>query len=785
MNKNIFKDLQFFIMNNKTISLKSEKISLNKSDANHKKAKKVGAALTCVTPMIAIGTALGVASGIEQAQTTDTSLYQHLLQKDVPINQATIIGAHNVGTQPGSGTIFPLSNQTMGVTEMLDQTPVRALAIDVHKVDGEFILNHAGIIDPTVKSITLDQTLTNINGWLDKNPNEAVIMPIELGTLGFGSPGHRPPDFWDNYDDLLSSLKEKFGSKIADTNFLVNFYNEHHHLPSVNELTEAGRQILLIDRFGSDISLSMWTDSASGDLRSIDLSYLFGNNESINYTAESRNLVSEYIQGTGIEKALDGQLPSRINAETVDQIRQAKNGGIVFLDQISPNDPRFLLPEDRSQLLLKPDMSILNGAVHVNQPIVNEVAFGLGAAMNIGSASFSLASGIFQIINQRKFITNIKNGNEIKNILHDIETKEDLKLPGIKKKNISKIQVTLEDLKKRVTKKLKNKTTKTTFTTGLFTALGLASCILGFGLLMPYLIIPLAIAASAVFAFGLITTLVLISYNRNKVNQAIEFALTKPEMYKFFKEKTQKINDNKPDNDPKIKSVLKTNNAFQKTAMGLLVGTLALRATSMAKYAMPLVGGVTGIALNSVLGVSSIIDVIGNALDRKKRFAKPEKILKEYEANLIFKHGLFTKSAFTKYLKTNKYPLNPKKIEPELLTKLQQDCFTKYKASLIAKYQKTHAKYFKKHPEKILTEKQIFQRVLVNKIAKNEANKTFINGILNTLKISIATGSTGIFFPAVLGLLFIISLGLFCLGSISFFIYSKIVQHQIKNKFPI
>ena len=132
---------------------------------------------------VATGATLGVASEIQpEASVSD---FDHILQKDTPLDQMVTFFEHNSLAMVDKGSV-PLiaTNQTMGIKDTLEKTPVRGFDIDLHVRDGEVVINHAGYYNPLVPDSDiprLDDALNPINEWLDKpgNSDEIVFLNFE------------------------------------------------------------------------------------------------------------------------------------------------------------------------------------------------------------------------------------------------------------------------------------------------------------------------------------------------------------------------------------------------------------------------------------------------------------------------------------------------------------------------------------------------------------------------------------------------------------------------------
>ena len=115
----------------------------------------------------AVSGAVTVIVAEHQSREVDKKYYSHWLsdqERNKPLNERQWIQGHNTGTEYGSGTILIAQNQNLSVSELLEETPTRSFEIKIHAHEGEFIINHGGIIDPLVSD---PLSLSDYNAQVD------------------------------------------------------------------------------------------------------------------------------------------------------------------------------------------------------------------------------------------------------------------------------------------------------------------------------------------------------------------------------------------------------------------------------------------------------------------------------------------------------------------------------------------------------------------------------------------------------------------------------------------
>lgn len=327
------------------------------------------------------GVAVAVASpfALKSSSVDMQRYFSHLLVKDRPINEIPIVIAHNTNTYMGSGTLPIASNQTMGITELLNTTPVRGFELDVWEHQGECVINHGGKFDPLVsKPATLDSALTEINAWLDKpeNKNEVVFVCFERHVKPVQLDSHINNAFGESHvTEINGHIENINGEKMV-------CLNEDTMNSSIEKLVSQGHRVVQIP---------------------LARDYIVN---------EGRTSLGALLRG------IHPEVVNPINTEEMDTLVNSGKGTFIKLDQITPNDPRFFTPRDREILGLKPSVSLLHDSVYLGKGNLSAAFWGGGAGLASGGIIFAFSSGLLQAYNNYRFFKRFPT--EAENILKEI-----------------------------------------------------------------------------------------------------------------------------------------------------------------------------------------------------------------------------------------------------------------------------------------------------------------------------------------------------------------------------
>jgi len=111
---------------------------------------------------------------------------QNTLDNDAPLNQSTWPGTHNSNSNNDDDDIHSLVlNQSRGLKEQLDEG-IRSLVLDVHYTWSEVRVCHNNVnmwgacIENFTGSRKFKNALSDIIEWIDDNPDQVVLLKLEL-----------------------------------------------------------------------------------------------------------------------------------------------------------------------------------------------------------------------------------------------------------------------------------------------------------------------------------------------------------------------------------------------------------------------------------------------------------------------------------------------------------------------------------------------------------------------------------------------------------------------------
>lgn len=714
---------------------------------------------------IATGASLGVSShNTQQTPVLSEQDIDNLIPTDVPINEMTIYGMHNAGTEPGSGTAYVSSNQSMSIEEALNETPVRAFSLDVRMHDGEIVVNHGGVFDPSVdQPTTLQETLDTLNEWRLENPDEVITLSIQYD---FGTPGNRTAEDYQHIAEVSQMLEDQFGESIWTPQEQIEFFDANDRWPTIDEMTAGGNQVIIGSRFGNEYSNQF-------------------------STIEGQSTYHEWIKGIGEDRntyahPIDGiykHMPDNINADDIEG-----HNGVVWLDKITPDDPRFIDHAD----IMRPDTSVHN-IFYTNNGLQNNIAFGMGTGAAAGAGTLSAASGVFMAYQMKDFLKSVENGTYARSFIKNLDYSE------LNKKYDQEVQP--EDIKKKITSNVKRSLTKNVLTSGGFSTIGLSSSIMAMGLLMPPLLPAFSIAAIATAGVGTLATAAATIYARRKADKAVNKAFSRNDINELVGQRAKELeasgNSTKQTTDKTQDDGIFTSNnpkKFEKTleTVGtVLIGTMLLtRITSMAKYSMPAIGMIAGSVTAGLVTLSSLYSGFNNYHRRKKLFKDDttrgtrQYILSEIDKKPYL--GMFGKSEFYKYISEHKDELNaelgtketkPSKIIDELHKEGNEGTLYKHREnSLKDSYYKDFTKHKKQNPD------ANFNEFIINKVEKDVQKDVRRSGIWNTAKITISIFSTSIFFPPISGILTAAAVATMAIGTATSLVVAKKEKKNISER---
>lgn len=137
---------------------------------------------------------------------------QNTLDNDAPLNQSTWPGTHNSNSNNDDDDIHNLVlNQSRGLKEQLDEG-IRSLVLDVHYTWSEVRVCHNNVdmwgacIENFTGSRKFKNALNDIAEWIDDNPDQVVLLKLEL---------------MNSAEDNINKVMKK-----------VNDYDDYYFMPS-------------------------------------------------------------------------------------------------------------------------------------------------------------------------------------------------------------------------------------------------------------------------------------------------------------------------------------------------------------------------------------------------------------------------------------------------------------------------------------------------------------------------------------------------------------------------
>ncbi|WP_299732499.1 hypothetical protein [uncultured Endozoicomonas sp.] len=604
--------------------------------------RKLESALIAGATRGALAAGLGVAgASIAQPElnpTTAPDLFDHILDKDTPVDELVIFALHNAGAVPGQGSLpFVATNQTMSIEDVLDSTPIRGFDLDLHEHNGELVLNHGGYFDPTVSSDNIpkvEDVLDSMNDWLHApgNLDEVLFLNFENANL--------------MSRDILDAA---FGDgAVMGGPELVGLINQLGRVPTINEIRAAGYTVVVFDQ-GSYGGAGHGTIGIGG----LEWDSLW----------EDRTVLGP------LETTTDDVIAPPITTEQVDGILGSGEGGWVSLDHVTPDDPRFFKPEDRNELLLRPDLSLM-GLFYESDQAFQTALFGFGTGAASATAAFALGGAGFQgYLNEKK----IRNQDQLMPAqLKSMELSEILKKRKKNTKDKYKPldrEITVEEVMSLYKKKNLRTMSKDTAMAGAGATVSLTGSALALGMLFPPLFPAFGGAAIGVAGAGTAATIMGALGNNKRLSKAIKKAFELPAVEKALKERVAAMNKEMKEcaskggtADELLSSMVeqREQGARLMKASSVMLGTsLVARASGMAKYGMPAIGTA---AMGVGAGITGILTALSARMNYRERRQKlnnlaqttSEVLRPDYGRKQKRKLGLFGNTDFQRYLKSNR-----------------------------------------------------------------------------------------------------------------------------------
>lgn len=775
-----------------------------KGQENTKKlAQQAAIAGAAVAATAVTDTLTGLVSETQSAP-VDKSLWNPVFSQtehpNTPINQMVFIGAHNSGSEPGSGTRLINSNQTMMPYDILSQTPARALTFQVENDNGVFITNHGAgmspiMIDHSIQAPeTLQSQLDSVKQWLAQPGNNDQVVVIELGNNAT-----TPHD----QAAINGLLRQTFGKTLFD---MHDYYSAETQgsWPTIHQLVSHNKHVIVL---GSGMGFydaaipSAYVSTAFlhpvADAPAAMQWHMFG---------EDRTLLGNLVGPTATSGLpADKQFTGSLDTQQVDQlIKDAHGHGVMLhLDQISPNDPRLMTPEMRDQMGFDPNISLFNGLIQINRGVASTAIFSLGVFADTAAGTFAIAEGTLKAYQHYQFIQNAG-----KNFLQALKKVDLVDLAEFQRKQLKKQtgQDQLKDLgvdylSAYCRKTLLDKITTDTVLAGTVGTTTMAGAIFSAGLLFPPIFLITSLLAVVTVSAGTLITSLATYLNRRALNNKLDQVLEQTALKTKLNEKLDSLKTSMSmlgTTEYRMKAKAKKTDKHLSTASSGLLGlTLALRIGSLAKYAVSIAGVISSGIITIGMFFRSGLDSVMNYRNRQTHLDNLPKLIAQLVLPPIDTRSfiLFGETALEKYVRTSQHKIIKQfSLPPEfsglapraLLKELEapqfrnqlQDLRKAATFDLIRQDLKDFSKTVKHryHTDNDSLLKGYLQKQVENHISSD----VLASGRMNTIKIAAAIWIGGSFFaPPLAGIFAGLALATLLIGEI----VTRIVARSEKEKF--
>ncbi len=729
------------------------------SDENNRKLEKTMGTGAMAGALVS-GAAVATASAMQPAH--DLSKFDHILQKDTPLDQMIILGQHNAGALAGQGTLPMLAdNQNMSIEDALNKTPIRGFDLDLHRHNGDIVINHGGIFDSTVSDDNIprvDDILKSMNHWLDKpgNSNEVIF-------LNFENKWHLPSNMLENTFGHNSVLDQDAYSQIV---------HKLGRAPTVNEMRAEGYKVV-------DFNHNRYINAGTGETGFRD--------QPIDSVWEDRTLLS---LGKDLDlefgKFKTSEIAPKITTDDVDQYVDSGKGMYISLDHVSANDPRFFKPEDRDSLTLNPDLQLM-GLFYESDEAFQNALLGLGTFTASATVGLATAGGAYQgLLNEKK----IRNQDKLMpKHLQAMELSEILQRRKKSKKLAGKpldSEVTIEEIKDLYKKNQLKIMTRDTAMAGANGTVSLTGSALALGMLFPPLLPAFGGTSAGIAVAGSGVTLLATLGNKKRMSKAIDKAFDDPGVMKALKQRVAAMNreiancvSKSGDAESLLSSMASKREEGErllKASNVMLSTALVARASGLSKYGLPALGTAAMGVGASITGVLVALSAAMNYRDRRSKLQNlpqttSEVLRPDYGRKQKRKLGLFGDTAFQRFMIKQKATITQD-------LQLQPDCSMKEIALAFSLpgnevHLEKHLRSFAKKEwikdlkqfasqqkpkldfETVRTDSEALKALLtqyaIKRVGDFAHNDTFSAGYEGTARLALIGAFSGVFFLPMLG----------------------------------
>ena len=728
-------------------------------------ARVGGSAATAAT----LGAGIAAGAVVASRAPVDPSAFDHILVTDKPINEIAILFQHNAGNTPGTGSLPVFGeNQTMSVGEILDKTPVRGFEVDLHTYQGETVINHGGLFNPLVdEHPTVEDAITPISDWLNKPENNDEVVYVMLESY-VGN---------DGTEDVLNQMKDVFGDKLYTPTDHRAFFDANGRWPTVEELTGEGSRVILM---GNNTGTTAGT--------AFHNQFIF---RDFSHTWEDRSGLAL------LGEEVCSEIVPEIDVDKMDEL--VAQGGIIKMDQVSPNDPRFFKPEDRGDLAALPDITV-GDTFYVSDETLESLMFGFGVASAVGAATFGIVGSVLEAITHETIIQNA--GLTLRSRVANCEF-TDILSQRAKSDDSPDTLISGREIVQSCRKKMVKDITWSTVKAGTQGTLSIAGSFFGLALLFPPAFPILSALGIGTLVAGAIGTTVATIMNRRRLVANLDNAETWGSVKEEVARKEDSIQKELQNSDSEFfsekLSAKKQSNRLNQVSRVLLANVLLVRVSSMGKYGVQLIGRISWIATGALVFITSVVEAITNY---KARQGKLEDIGKTTSAAVLPALDrrpflFFGKTPFEKWVVANKEAvlkkvglgedatlkqvlaaLNEHKDETILKAFREQATMESLQAAL-SKYAKSATPGSVGAGGSEAEVRELLEEYCIKQVGRAARKDTFGSGVANTLKIGAVVAGIGFLFPPVTGF-FVIGAAVFVpLG----LVVSRLVAGREERKF--
>ncbi|MES2217788.1 MAG: hypothetical protein V4501_05205 [Pseudomonadota bacterium] len=460
-----------------------------------------------------------------------------------------------------------------------------------------------------------------------------------------------------------------------------------------------------------------------------------------------------------------------------------------------PTNPQDPLGIDEP---VDPNMHFFHGMIEINRQVFHTLTFAGGVFTTAGTAVFAIANSIYQAYKNHEYIQ--KANQHLEEFIVNLE----LATLMVKIKKTGATTVTAENVLAFCKKQCMAKITSDTLTDGAVGTTSIASSIFSVGLLFPLIFPITSILTIVALGVGALVTGVAAYLNRRAMQAKLNTIADTDKIKKLCVQQVVLMNATmKKTQEMHFEEMAKNENhddRISQTSVTLLVTTLVLRISALAKYAISLIGVIATAALSVAAYAKSALDAFINYRNRQKHISNIPKLIAQATLPWIDQKSyyFFGKTSLEKFINADKAgliekynlpkefaELSARDIIAELSDKqniavynkfllIRKDCIAQLMQQDFQKFCAEQTKNKTNLDEDSLLKNYLLQRVQ-NYIAKDVKS----SGRSNTFKLAFSTGFAGyLIFPPLAAIFGAISFGIIVIGEV---ITQLIARAEVKK----